>query len=233
MGFSVSYSKIKNYDTCPKRHQEVDLLKHFKDSGEKMAWGHEVHAALAKSCGMVGGPGPLPAPMAKYKKWVDMYAAPGLPGKLYLEQQYAITKTFQPTGWKDWNNTWFRAIVDLLRIDGPVARAVDWKTGKMLHDSRQLMMSAQAIFAHHPGVRRIYTEFVWLQDDVVTPEVFDRATIAREWPPVLEKIKVMEEAMRLNKYPTNRSGLCYRHCPVLTCPVHGKRPNERVEQYVE
>ncbi len=224
--FSFSYSKMKSFDTCPKRHQQVDILKNFKDSGEKMEWGNEVHRVIAEAC---TNNTPLPDTMKQWQKWVDKYAAPGLPGALYLEQQLAMTKSFQPTSWKDWNGAWFRAIVDLLRIDGPVARAVDWKTGKMLHDSRQLMLSAQTIFVHHPDVRRIYTEFVWLQDDTVTPEVFDRATIMREWPPILEKVKVMEEAAKLKNYPTNRSGLCFKHCPVLSCPFHGKRPNERVE----
>lgn len=229
--FSFSYSKMKNFDTCPRKHQQVDLLKKYTDTGEQMVWGNEVHAALATSCRTFK---PLPETMKKWDKWVYKYARPDLPGTLLLEQQYAITKAFEPTGWKDWNGAWFRAVVDLLRIDGPVARAVDWKTGKMLHDSRQLMLSAQAIFAHHPEVRRIYTEFVWLKDehDTVTPEVFDRSTIMREWPPVLEKVKIMEDAMRTNNYPTNRSGICYRHCPDTSCPFHGKRPNERVD-YVE
>lgn len=228
MGFSFSYSKMKNYDTCPRKHNEVDNLKRFKDTGEKMAWGNEVHAALATACRTFK---PLPETMKKWDKWVQLYADPGLPGRVLVEQQYAIKKDFTPTYYKDWDGAWYRAIVDFLRIDGPVARAVDWKTGKMLHDSRQLMLNSQTIFAHHPEVRRIYTEFVWLNDeyDTVTPEVFDRSTIIREWPPVLEKVKIMEDAKRLNNYPTNRSGLCYRHCPVTTCPFHGKRPNEYVQ----
>lgn len=226
--FSFSYSKMKNFDTCPKKHQEVDLLKHYQDGGANMKWGNEVHASLATACRTFR---PLPEGMEKWDKWVDMYADPSLPGTLLLEQQYAIKKDFTPTFYKDWDGAWLRVVVDLLRIDGPVARAVDWKTGKMVHESRQLMLNAQCIFAHHPQVQRIYTEFVWLKDDydTVSAEVFDRSTIVREWPPVLEKVRIMEDAKQRNNYPTNRSGLCYKHCPVTACPFHGKRPNEYVQ----
>lgn len=225
--FSFSYSKMKNFDTCPKKHQEVDLLKRFNDGGEGMKWGNEVHAALANA---VSGKDPLPDTMKQWQKWVDKYDDNAMTGTLLVEQQYAIKKDFQPTHYKDWNGAWLRVVVDYLRVAGPVARVVDWKTGKMVHESRQLMMSAQAVFAHHPLLQRILTEFVWLKEeyDTTTSEVFDRSTIMREWPPVLEKIKIMEDAKRLNNYPTNRSGLCFKYCPVTTCLYHGKRPNEYV-----
>ncbi len=30
--WSWSYSKLKNYEVCPKRHYEVDVLKNYDDS---------------------------------------------------------------------------------------------------------------------------------------------------------------------------------------------------------
>jgi hypothetical protein len=215
--FAWSYSKYKNFDACPKRHYEVDLAHNFNDSSEQLDWGNSVHDALKAAC--TGAY--LPDGMKDYQKWVLKYAAPNLPGTLYVEQKYAITKDFQPCAWFD-GRAWFRGICDLLRIDGPVALAVDWKTGKMLHDSRQLMLMSQCIFAHYPQVKRVKTEFVWLKEDACTPEVFNRATIMREWPPVLEQVKRMEEAARTLTYEPKPNRLCGRYCPVVSCPFHGK-----------
>ena len=107
--------------------------------GEKMVWGNEVHAALAKAC---IGQAPLPPTMVQWQKWVDRYAAPGLPGRLLVEQQYAITKQFEPTYYKDWTNGWFRVIVDLLRIDvqtNPEQGIVNplhgkWRSASLFHE---------------------------------------------------------------------------------------------------
>ncbi len=233
MGFAWSYSKMKNFLTCQKRHYEVDLQKNYTDTGEAMEWGNRVHKFLADAC---IGKAPLPEKVpiigeddfhmrAAYQEWVDKYADPSLPGELLVERQYAMTKDFEPCSWFRDPRVWVRVIIDLLRIYGPVARSVDWKTGRMIHDSRQLMVSSQAIFAHHPEVKRVHTDFVWLQDGNVTTEVFNRADMVKEWPPVLDVIKEMENAAKTLTYPPKPSRLCFKHCPVQSCPFYGKRYN--------
>lgn len=228
--FSWSYSKYKNFFACAFRHQQVDLLKNYTDTSEALTWGNETHDAFHAACRTDKPRVPLPDTMQQYQHWVDKYADPSLPGTLLVEQQYAITKQFQPTDWFGRRgDAWFRSIVDLLRISpcGRVARAADWKTGKILQDSRQLMLCAQTIFAHHPKVKRVKTEFVWLKDDCTTEETFDRATIMQEWPPVLVGVKEMERAAQLGLYTKTPSYLCFEYCPVKTCENHGKRHQRR------
>jgi hypothetical protein len=214
-----SYSKYKAFDSCPKRHYEVDIAKNFQDSTEQLVWGNEVHEAIQHA---TEGKAPLPDSMKDYQRWVDQMK--NGEGTLYVEQQYAITKDFQPTQWFA-HNVWLRGICDALRVSpsGKTALAWDYKTGAVRHDSRQLMLMAQCIFVHHPTVQRIKTEFIWLKDDCTTPEVFDRGTIAREWPAVLPLVKRMEEASKTLDYPPKPCGLCARYCPVLSCSFHGKR----------
>lgn len=215
--WSWSYSKYKNYDTCPKRHYEVDVAKNFTDSSEQLEWGNQVHDCMRDA---VTGKAKLPDSMRDYQKWVDQICSG--PGKLLVEMKMAITKTFQPTSWFG-NDAWFRGICDVARVDGPVAIARDYKTGKLLHDSRQLMLMSQCIFAHYPKVKRILTEFIWLKEDCSTPETFNRDTIMREWPPVLDHVKQMKHAADTLTYPPKPGKLCARHCPVTSCPYHGKR----------
>lgn len=220
-GFSWSYSKYKNYHTCPKRHYEVDIQRNYTESSEALDWGGEVHTAMAGACRTDLPRIPLKDTMKEYQKWVDRYAHPDAVGDVHVEQKYAMTKDFQPISWRS-NNAWFRTVVDFLRVREPVAIMVDWKTGAMKHDSRQLMLSSQVIFAHFPGVRRIHTNFVWFKDDCSTPEDFSRNTIAQEWPPVLAGVKDMEKAAQSMTYPPKPGGLCRQWCPVTSCPFHGK-----------
>jgi len=214
-----SYSRYKAYDSCPKRHYEVDLAKNYVEDSEQLQWGGEVHKALELA---TTGDTPLPDSMRDYQKWVDQMK--GGEGTLYVEQQYAITRDFRPTEWYA-DDVWFRGICDVLRVSpsGRTAMARDYKTGAIRHDSRQLMLMAQCIFIHHPKVRRIKTEFVWLKDDCVTPETFDRSSIFREWIPVMPHVARMEEAAKTMNYPPKPCGLCARYCPVVTCQFHGKR----------
>ena len=218
--FAWSYSKLKNYKTCPKRHYEIDIAKHFtEDQGPdtQLGWGNRVHKSLADAC---TGKAPLPPTMTEYQKWVDKVQAG--PGELLVEQKYALTKDFQPTEFFS-NRAWYRGIGDVVRVDGPVALGLDWKTGKVLHDSRQLMLLAQCIFAFHPEVKRVRTEFVWLKDDCTTPETFNRDTIRNEWTGLLTEIEELEEANKTMTFPPKPSRLCYAHCPVMSCVFHGKR----------
>lgn len=214
-----SYSKYKAFDSCPKRHYEVDIAKNYVDSTDQLIWGEEVHKAIQNA---TIGTAPLPDSMKDYQRWVDEIR--GGEGTIYVEQKFAITRDFQPTSYFA-HNVWFRGICDVLRISpsGAVALARDYKTGAVKHDSRQLMLMAQCILVHHPKIRRIKTEFVWLKDDCVTPEVFDRDTIAQEWPPILPLVKQMEDASKTMDYPPKPCGLCARYCPVLACQFHGKR----------
>jgi hypothetical protein len=231
-----SYSKYKAYDACPKRHYEVDLQKNYVEDSEQLKWGNEVHKAIQLA---TEGKEPLPASMADYQCWVDemrsgVFSGDDLPPwvrhlkdpecKVVVEQQYSITKDFQPTQWFA-HNTWFRGICDAARFDPTmtVGLARDYKTGQIKHDSRQLMLMAQCMFVHVPSLKRIRTEFVWLKDDCVTAESYDRNTIAREWPPLLPLVKQMEEANVTKNYPPKPCGLCARYCPVLSCQFHGKR----------
>ena len=216
MAFSWSYSKLKNFDTCPKRYYEVDVQKNFHEESEQLAWGNRVHKSLADAC---TGKVALPEELKDYSKWV--HAMKVAPGELLVEQKYALTKDFQPCEWFG-PRVWMRSIGDLVKINGPKALGVDWKTGKVQHDSIQLMLLAQCVFAFHPEVNTVETLFVWLKDDCSTHDTFERATIANDWIGLLERVKQLETATSTLTFPPKPGKLCRQYCPVLSCPYHGK-----------
>lgn len=217
--FAWSYSKLKNYETCGFRHQQIDILKNFiekMEEGGALDWGNKVHKALAEA--LKNGVA-LPADMTLYQKWVDRLKHG--PGELLVEQKYAITKDFAKCSWFS-DMAWYRGIGDVVRIDGPVALVVDWKTGKILVDSVQLMLMAQCIFAHYPHVRKVRSEFIWLKDDANTPEVYDRRDMADSWIGLLDRVRTLEDAYNTGTYLPKPGRLCRNWCPVKSCQYHGK-----------
>lgn len=212
-----SYSKKKNYDTCPKRHYEVDILKNYTETSEQLTWGNEVHDALAAAC---SGKAPLPPTLKMYQKWVDVVKES--PGELLVEQKFAITRDFKATAYFA-PNVWYRGICDLLMLNGDTATAIDWKTGKIKHDSIQLMLMATCIFIHHPQIKTVKTRFIWLPDDCSTPETWSRDTFLKEWVSLLPELEAMETATKAINFPPKPSPLCRKWCPVITCQHNGKR----------
>lgn len=217
--WSWSYSKLKNFEACPKKMYEVDILKNHaepEDPNGPLAWGNRVHKALADA---LTGKTPLPEEMAQYAEWVDRVKRGT--GQLFVEQKYAITRQFQKTAYFA-DDVWYRGIGDVVRVDRNLALILDWKTGKILEDSVQLMLMAQCLFSHYPELKYVRSEFVWLKEGCTTPELFTRQEVADQWVGLLDRVNGMEEAHKALNYPPKPSGLCKRYCPVVSCPFHGK-----------
>lgn len=215
--FSWSYSKLKNYRTCPRRYYDIDVMKTYQEdfSGEHLKWGKEVHTAFEKR---VRDGTPFPEGMKHFEGYAIKLV--NFPGKKMVEQQLAIREDLSACEWfaKD---TWFRSVADFLGIHKQVALAIDYKTGKVLEDSEQLALMAECIFSHYPEVQAVRTEFWWLADDCATQEIFRRSDRKVTWGRVLPQVNTLHEAHKTLTFPPRPSGLCKRHCIVLGCPHYG------------
>jgi PD-(D/E)XK nuclease superfamily len=219
--FAWSYSKLKNYETCPKRYYNIDVAKLVKEEeSESLQYGNAVHKALAAACSDKEG---LPQVFSHLQKWVDRVKS-GIIGDISVEQQLAIRSDFSPTTWFG-HDVWYRGIADVVKTigegDAKVAVVIDWKTGKILEDGIQLALMAACVFAHRPDVQRIRTEFVWLKEDATTRADFSRADLAQVWNGVLPRVAVLESAHKTMDFPPKPGNLCRRWCPVDSCAHHG------------
>lgn len=214
--FAWSYSKIKNYETCPKRYWHYDVSKDVKEpEGEALQYGNAVHAALAAA--LLGDP--LPNHFKNLQSWVDRITT--REGKILTEQKLAITNEFEPCDWFA-KTAWYRGIADVIKITGRVALAIDWKTGKIVEDGSQLALMAQCIFSHHPEVERIRTEFVWLKEEATTRADFARTDMADVWKGILPRVTLLQNAHETMTFPPKPGGLCRKWCSVSSCPHQGQ-----------
>lgn len=215
--FAWSYSKLKNYETCPKRHWHVDVAKDIKEEeSEHITYGNAVHKALADA---ISGKNSLPKPFSHLQPWVDKITRTD--GVILVEQQLAVTKDLNRTEWFG-KDAWYRGIADVIKIVGPVAVVLDWKTGKIQEDGVQLALMAQCVFAHHPSIEKIRTEFIWLKEDATTRADFTRDDMVKVWAGLLPRVTTLENAYTGANFPPKPGYLCRRFCPVTSCPHHGE-----------
>lgn len=216
--FTWSYSRLKNFEACPKRHYEIDIAKAFKDEdGTALVWGNEVHNALAAR---VSKGVPLPKGMEHFEHWAEKVLMGG--GETYTEQNMGLAKDFSACGFFD-GNVWFRAKVDFYKVvNKDIALVVDWKTGKILDDSVQLALSAACLFAKHPELRAVRAAFIWLKEDAETSEIFMRDDMPKLWRGLWPRIEALERAHNTMNYPPMPCRLCRSWCAVTACPNHGK-----------
>lgn len=221
--FAWSWSKLKNWRSCPKRHYHIDLAKDVKEApSEALMWGDEFHEAMAKR---VSAGTNLPKTMARYDYWPALMHDHKLAGaKVQTEIRLAMDEEFQPTSWFD-ANTWVRCVVDVLYL-APWRReaaAVDWKTGKKIEpEFEQLGITSSIIMAHHDDIDTVHTAYQWAAHDTYTVNTYKRQEMTPIWASLMPEVKQMEEAARTLTYPPKPSALCIRWCPVTQCVYHGK-----------
>ncbi len=216
--FNWSYSKLKNYAACPKKHWHVDIVKNVKEEdSEILRWGNEVHDKLAKRLGKHKIP--LPNTMADFE--VHARGVERVPGTLLVEQKYGLTEDFSGCGFLD-SRVWYRGIGDVVIVDRERAIVIDWKLGKILEDSQQLALMAACIFGHYPAVQQVDTIFMWLKDDAKTHQVFKREEMPGMWAALMPRILEYKQATSSQEFPAKPGGLCRKWCPVDTCPYHGE-----------
>ena len=220
--FAWSYSRLKNFEVCPKRHYEIDLAKNVKEpEGEQLVWGNHVHKCFAKRCGE-GAPLPADFP-PHYELWARRVIGPPGGGTIYVEESLALNENFTPTG-NFADDVWLRVKCDFYRLAGDVCLTVDWKTGKILEDSVQLALTAACLFAKHPELRAVRASYVWLKEDCESSENFMREDMPTVWRNLWPRIEAMKSAHQFLNYPPNPSGMCMKWCAVKSCPHNGKRP---------
>ena len=216
---SWSHSALKDYEGCPKRYQEVKVLKNFPfTETEATRYGNEVHKALEL---YIRDGKPVPPEYAQFVPVVD--ALMQKPGRKLAEQQMALTKDLEPCGWRD-KEVWVRGITDLLILDDEnmTAWVIDWKTGSNKYPDRdQLRLMALLVFAHYPHIRKVNAALLFIvkNDMVKLSMTVDQADTT--WWDYRERVARLEKAFATDVWNAKPSPLC-PWCPATTCVHHPK-----------
>jgi RecB family exonuclease len=215
-----SFSSIKTFDQCPKKFYHLKVVKDFQEdqNAEHLTYGTQFHEAAEF---YIRDDTPLPPQFSYAQKSLDKLKA--MPGEKLCEYEMGLTANLAPCGFKD-PDVWWRGIADLIILRDDVAFVLDYKTGKSAKyaDKGQLELMALAVFKHFPQVKRVKAGLLF-----VVANAFPKAeyTIQEEpilWNKWLADYGKMKKAYETGVWNPRTSGLCKKHCVVLSCPHNGR-----------
>lgn len=202
-----SFSSLNTYTTCPRQY---DLTYNTKvipyTETEATIWGSRVHSALEN---YAKGTAELDEQFVSFRPYVDKILA--LPGDRFYERKFALTRNLDPCDFND-PKAWCRGVIDVGVVNGAKALVVDWKTGKVRHDSDQLKLFAAFIMHHFPEVQTVKTVYAWLKHNEVTKETYTRAQLPEIWQHFLQKVARLEKSYETGRWVPRPSGLCNGWC---------------------
>lgn len=222
MTVAWSYSRLENFELCPKWFHAVFVAKtHREEKHPSAAHGQEVHEAFRKA---VVEKAPLPPQLARFNRIVQLFSA--FPGEQLTEFQMAVNAELRPTDWFA-RDVYCRAIADFAAVGQRDALLVDYKTGRPKNEFTQLELTACLLMSHRPEIQAVKLRFLYTTDaSLIRPP--DTDPLKREDIPwVLSKleprVRAYQEAHEKEEFPAKPSWKC-RQCPVNKCPYwEGRR----------
>lgn len=228
--FSWSFSKLKNYETCPRRYKAIDVDKTVAQGRTPdLERGDELHDAMQKR---VQGTKPLPPQFIYMESWAEKLTRVLHPSQIIqCEMKLSTDRLGNPTGYFD-KRTWYRAKIDYFRLvptrvgNIDYGHVVDYKTGKppRVWDGTQLMLNAWTIFNHYQTVQTCRVDYLWTEYNDTTHETYAREQMPQEMADLLPRVTALEIAHKTGDFPPKPCGLCMEYCDVTSCEHHGKRP---------
>jgi hypothetical protein len=217
-----SYSALKKFLNCPRQYGEIVVYKNYQDvfTSPKGDYGDKLHKAAEA---YVRDGGSLDEEFGFLRPMFDTLRA--LPGDKRCEHKMAMTPDGKPTRWND-PERWFQGIADLTVINPSsyIARCLDYKTGDVKYaDTDQLELMALLIFAHHPHVKLVKGRLLFVLSGQPRDRnigIDERDRLMQKWR---EKDALRRAAIDADKFPPKQSGLCKKHCAVLSCEMNGRR----------
>lgn len=226
--FNTTYSKIKNFEVCPKRSYHLDIAKDVKEQETpELARGNELHGAMASR---IRADVNLPMTLRYMEPWAVKLAAITHPLQIIMvEQSLGIGRNLEATTMME-KKALLRMKVDYTKII-PSARVagtflghvVDYKTGKPKDDFTQLAMYALAIFVHYKDITDLRVDFLWTEYNDTSHEKFSRSDMPKIWEDLLPRVETIENAVKAKNFPAKPGGLCKDYCPIRSCEHNGKR----------
>lgn len=215
---SWSFSSIKEFGNCPKKYYHLKVLKEYPmEETEAILYGNRFHKAAEE---YIRDGVELEKEFEMFRAALDKLKA--LPGDKYCELKFALNEDLEPCDFKS-RDAWWRGIADLLIIDGSRAFVIDYKTGSAKYaDTGQLELMAMAVFKHHPEVTEVKAGLFFVIGKAFPKEKYYHTDQDMLWVKWLKEYGQLRKAYETNVWNPKTSGLCRKHCPVLSCVHNGR-----------
>ena len=215
-----SFSSIKTFEQCPKKFYHLKVAKDFQEdqNADHLIYGTRFHEAAEF---YIRDGVPLPPEFNYAKGALDKLKA--MPGDKLCEYEMGLTENLEPCEFKA-PNVWWRGIADLIVLRDEMAFVLDYKTGKSAKyaDTGQLELMALAVFKHFPQVKYVKAGLLFVIAKAFPKAEYDRQQEPILWGKWLADHGKMKKAYETGVWNPRTSGLCKKHCVVLSCPHNGR-----------
>jgi CRISPR/Cas system-associated exonuclease Cas4 (RecB family) len=216
-----SYSSIKLFEQCPRKYYHLKIVKDVVEpETEALLYGSRFHEAAEK---YVRDDEPLPLYFMFVKQTLDNLKQ--ISGERLCEYEMGITKDLEPCEFNA-PDVWYRGIADLLIIDREKgeARVIDYKTGKSAKyaDPEQLELMSLCVFKHFPEIRRVKAGLLFVIANALVKSQYNAEQQEFLWTKWSDRNKRLAFASESDTWNPKPSGLCRKHCAVLTCSHNGR-----------
>jgi hypothetical protein len=212
-----SYSALSSFELCPRKWAAESYYKTTPyEQNEQAKYGDSVHQQFAK---FLTAAEPLPIDLRHHEPILEKLR--NLPGTKLVEQQLAVTRTLDPTGFFD-DNVWCRAIIDLAIHNGAKALIVDHKTGKKFPEFDQLDLMAGVIKVFEPEVEEVTAAFYWTKSKTFTKKAYGLYELSIIWDKFMPRVEKFQADVKAEAFPPKPNFLCKSYCRVKACGYCGE-----------
>jgi hypothetical protein len=230
--FAWSFSRLKNFETCARRYEAVDVKKSVVEArSPDLDRGDELHEAMRKEVNQQEGY-KLPPQFMYMQTWANKLKKPISPVDIIrTEEKLAVSREGNSTGYFD-KATWLRVKIDYIRITPSrvegrdLGHIVDYKTGKppRVWDGTQLLINAHVVFLHFKTIDKVRVDYLWTEFNDTTHDNYKRDETPQQFTEeVLPRVAKLEAAHATGVFEPKPCGLCAEYCPVSSCEHWGKR----------
>lgn len=211
--FVHSYSKIADFENCPKKFAHRYIWKDalpFAQDAPALVKGRMIDEGISAA---ISTGAPLPALVAHMQPIVDQLRT--LHGvrtkyKIGLNAAWREVEYFRGEGLR------WRTEIDYIGFTDKsqkVAEMIDWKTGKVSKDLGQLSLYAAVVLATMPWVERVRTRYIWVEHKKSAAREFVNSDFAPLCNKVESRAASVEFAVKRNKFEATKNALC-PWCPI-------------------
>jgi hypothetical protein len=150
---------------------------------------------------------------------LEAHAKPLLGPTTKAELMLGMTKDMTPEGF--FTDPWGRGKLDVAVFNPPMAFIVDWKTGKVREDDKELRQQALLVRANYPEITRISGCYVWLAERKMGT-VYDLSNVDRAYRETIARMEQAQAYEDAGDWPKTPNPLC-GWCNVIDCQFRKER----------
>jgi CRISPR/Cas system-associated exonuclease Cas4 (RecB family) len=223
-----SFSSLSTYVTCPRKYWAQYVGKTLVKSPPTPAqqYGTETHKHFEDRLA-VGRQ--LPEHLAQHEPLMQEiekpFPEPGKRSVIYTERKVGINRKLEPTGFYD-ADVWWRGVIDVQKVnpDG-TATIVDYKTGKVKNEMRQLWLFS--MYGFLTGSHTVEALYYWTETKTRTRVVLPAVHLPTILNGLVPDLTAYKQSFRDDTWPPTPNGLCQKYCDVVGCEFRGKAQQTR------